>query len=60
MAFISQVPVQTPEAADETLGVLGNRLGEVAALRGSGADDGDGAFRSIHVLHHAGALIERG
>ena len=47
MALISQVPVQTPEAADETLGVLGNRLGEVAALRGYGADDGDGTFRCL-------------
>ena len=60
MTFICQVSVKAPEAADETLGVLGNRFGKVAALRGYGADDGDGTFRSIHVLHHAGALIERG
>ena len=39
MSGISQALVQTPEAADKTLGVLGYRLGEVSALGRYGADD---------------------
>ena len=57
---IGQVLVQSPEAADETLGVLGNGLGEVAALRGNGADDGNASLISVQGLHHTGSLIETG
>ena len=51
MSGICQGLVQSPEAADETLRILCHRLGEIAALRRYGADNGDGPFRSVQVAH---------
>ena len=42
VAGVGEVAVQRPDAADEALGVGGDRLGDVPAGRGDGADDGDG------------------
>ena len=47
MSGIGQGFVQSPEAADETLGVLGNGLGEVTALWGNRADNGHGTFCAV-------------
>ena len=44
---VGKALVQSPEAADETLGVLGYRLGEVAALRGNRADNRYRAVGSV-------------
>lgn len=44
---VGEVLIKSPEAADETLGILCDRLGEIAALRGYGSDDGYGTFRSV-------------
>ena len=52
--------VQSPEAADKTLGILSDRFGEVTALRGNRTDNGDGTFCSVQVLHHSRTLIEGG
>ena len=47
MAGIGQIFVQAPETAHEPLGVLGHRLGEVAALGGDRADDGNGTLGTV-------------
>ena len=47
MTGISQGFIQSPEAADETFGILGNGLGEIASLRGYGSDDGNASFCSV-------------
>ena len=57
---VSQGFIQSPEAAHESLGIHGHRLGEIASLRRHCADDGHGAFGSIEVLHHACPLVEGG
>ena len=43
MASRGQRLIQCPETADEALGVLGNRLGEVTAGRRNGPNDADRA-----------------
>ena len=58
MSGVGQRLIQRPEGPDEPLGVLGDRLGEVGALRRNGADDGHGAFGSVQVHHVAGTLVE--
>ena len=60
MTGVSQRFVQSPEAADETFGVHGNRLGEVTTLRRYSSDDGYASLCAAKGLHHAGTLIESG
>ena len=60
MTGVSQRFIQSPEAADETFGVHGNRLGEVTTLRRYGSDDGYASLCAAKGLHHAGTLIESG
>ena len=47
MTGICQGFIQSPEAADETFGVLRNGLGEIASLRRYGSDDGNTSFCSV-------------
>ena len=47
MSFMGEPLIQSPEAADETFGILRNRLGEITALRGYRADDGYASFRAV-------------
>ena len=47
MSRIGERFVQAPEAAHETLGILGDRFGEVAALGRYGANDRHASFRSV-------------
>ena len=58
VAGIGQGLIQRPEAASEALGVLGNRLGEVVALRADCTDDRDGTFCAVQRLDITGALVE--
>ena len=59
MSRVGKTLIQSPEAADETFGVLCDRFGEVTALRGNCTDDRDRTVSSVQVMHHAGALVER-
>ena len=58
MAGVGQGTVQAPEGAHIALGVLGDRLGKVAALGRDGADDGDGAFPALQCFDVPGPLVE--
>ena len=58
VAGVSQGLIQCPEAAGETLGVLGDRLGEIVALGADSADDGDGTFGTVQRLDITGTLVE--
>src|SRR5690606_40767340 len=57
-ARLRTLAVQSPEAADVTLRVAGDRLGEVAAGRADRADDGQRAFAPAQRLDARGALVE--
>ncbi|MPN39697.1 hypothetical protein SDC9_187226 [bioreactor metagenome] len=60
MAGISQRLIQRKEAAHETLGVLGDRLGKVRALRRHRADQRHAAGSAVEVLCAAGPLVKLG
>ncbi len=47
MSGIGKALIQSPEAADETFGVLCDRFGEVTALWGNCSDNGDRTFCSV-------------
>ena len=55
---VGQLAVQAPETADEALGVLGHRLGEIAAGRADRPDDGHRALGAGQGVHVAGPLVE--
>ena len=59
MARVGQLLRQGPEGLDDVFGVAGHRLGEVAAGRGDGADQGHGAEPAAMRLDPAGALVDR-
>ena len=60
MARVREVLVEPPEAADESLRVARDRLGEVAAGRRDRADDADAAVLSADRDYAARALVEFG
>ena len=47
MSGVGKTLIQTPEAAYESFGVLGDRFGEVTALWGNSTDNGDGTAVSV-------------
>ena len=58
MPSVSQRLIQSPEAPGKPFGILGYRLGKIAALGGYGADNRYGAFLAAKSLDAAGPLVE--
>ena len=60
MTGIGQLAVQSPEAADKALCMLGHRLGEITSRRGDRPDDGHRTVLPGQGSHGSGPLVEFG